>query len=258
MGALISIFKKSDNAKTESEIKEEEYIKIIEELEKQEKALINSFEESEKNKKKQQEESVVRQKEESETRINELKDTIERAEELNDERVTLNIQASQLLCAIFYNYQFGHIDDEVDENWRNNVNTVISSCLNVKSFWLLCKIPQLLPLLWFTGSECDMFHDYVIDEKGNVNKVAYKSLINKHINTYITSILPSYLTNICQSNCKKYTDINTISGKKIDNNEIDVFIPSLNICLEYDGIYWYNKQQVIIRDIKKNKIYIKF
>ena len=58
--------------------------------------------------------------------------------------------------------------------------------------------------------------------------------------------------------CKKYTDINTISGKKIDNNEIDVFIPSLNICLEYDGIYWYNKQQVIIRDIKKNKIYIKF
>ena len=97
MGALISIFKKSDNTKTESEIKEEEYIKIIEELEKQEQALINSFEEAEKNKKKQQEESVVRQKEESETRMNELNDTIERAEELNDERATLNIQASQLL-----------------------------------------------------------------------------------------------------------------------------------------------------------------
>ena len=113
MGALISIFKKSDNTKTESEIKEEEYIKMIEELEKQEKALINSFEEAEKNKKKQQKESVERQKEESETRINELNDTIERAEELNDERTMLNIQASQLLCAIFYNYQFGHIDDEV-------------------------------------------------------------------------------------------------------------------------------------------------
>ena len=245
MGALISIFKKSDNTKTESEIKEEEYIKMIEELEKQEKALINAFEEAEKNKKKQKEESVVRQKEESETRINELNDTIERAEELNDERTMLNIQASQLLCAIYYNYQFGHIDDEVDENWRKNVTTVINSCLNVKSFWLLCKIPQLLPLLWFTGSECDMFHDYVIDEKGNVNKVAYKSLINKHINTYITSILPSYLTNVCRSNCKKYTDINEDRNTEISNKCKKYLSNIENVTSDEE---WYNQTIKFIED----------
>lgn len=245
MGALISIFKKSDNTKTESEIKEEEYIKIIEELEKQEKALINSFEEAEKNKKKQQEESVVRQKEESETRINELNDTIERTEELNDERATLNIQASQLLCAILYNYQFGHIDDEIDENWRNNVTTVINSCLNIKSFWLLCKIPQLLPLLWFTGSECDMFHDYVIDEKGNVNKVAYKTLINKHINTYISSILPSYLTNVCQANCRKYVDINEDRDIEISNKCKKYLNNIENVTSDEE---WYNKSIKFIED----------
>ena len=129
-----------------------------------------------------------------------------------------------------YNYQFGHIDDEIDENWRNNVTTVINSCLNIKSFWLLCKIPQLLPLLWFTGSECDMFHDYVIDEKGNVNKVAYKTLINKHLNTYITSILPSYLTNVCQANCRKYTDINEDRDNEISNKTS--ILPSYltNVC----------------------------
>ena len=245
MGALISIFKKSDNTKTESEIKEEEYIKIIEELEKQEKALIDSFEEAEKNKKKQQEESVIRQKEESETRINELNDTIERAEELNDERVTLNIQASQLLCAIFYNYQFGHIGDEIDENWRNNVTTVINSCLNVKSFWLLCKIPQLLPLLWFTGSECDMFHDYVIDEKGNVNKVAYKTLINKNIDTYITSILPTYLTNVCQSNCRKYNDINEDRDIEISNKCKKYLSNIENVTSDEE---WYNQTIKFIED----------
>ena len=43
-----------------------------------------------------------------------------------------------------------------------------------------------------------------------------------------------------------------MSGHKINGWEIDIFIPSKNICTEYDGVYYHNSDDVIIRENKKN------
>lgn len=207
-------FSKTNNSE-EDQRKEEEYQKAMQTLKQQEEELYKSAQEAAKKKKETLEQSLKRQKEISMVRMKEMEDTIKRAKELKDARRLLNIQASQLLCALYYNYQFGDIDEDPDKDWGNNVVTVVDECLTVESFWLLCKIPQLLPLLWFTGSECDNFHIYEKDAKGNLNISSYKTLINTNIELYVSNVLSNYLTNVCQSNCKKYTDFN-----EERNNEI--------------------------------------
>lgn len=44
-----------------------------------------------------------------------------------------------------------------------------------------------------------------------------------------------------------------INGAKIDNMEIDIFIPSIKIGIEYDGEYYHNSQKRITHDLLKNK-----
>ena len=53
--------------------------------------------------------------------------------------------------------------------------------------------------------------------------------------------------------CKKYIDTDTASGKKINKWEVDVFIPSKNTCVEYDGIRFHNSDKVKDRELRKNK-----
>ena len=125
------------------------------------------------------------------------------------------IQASQLICALYHNYQFGYIDSDPDKHWDNNVNSVISSCVNEKSFWLLCTIPQLLPLLWPIGKSDDSFHQYELDQLGNPNVSKYKSLVNSLIPNYVANTLPKLIANVCKSNCKAFIDFNDDKNNSI-------------------------------------------
>ena len=52
--------------------------------------------------------------------------------------------------------------------------------------------------------------------------------------------------------CKKYVDTDTLSGYKINNWEIDVYIPKLFLCLEYDGIRYHNSDISKDRELRKN------
>ncbi len=45
----------------------------------------------------------------------------------------------------------------------------------------------------------------------------------------------------------------TINRYLIDNFEIDVYVPSLNLGIEYDGIYFHNSKQSIEREQRKNE-----
>ena len=52
--------------------------------------------------------------------------------------------------------------------------------------------------------------------------------------------------------CKNYIDKDTKSGIKINGYEIDIFVPSKNICTEYDGIFFHNSEESKIRENNKN------
>ena len=59
---------------------------------------------------------------------------------------------------------------------------------------------------------------------------------------------------------KKYVDKNVVLNFKTGLNknknipwEIDIYIPSLNICLEYDGIWYHTSEISVNRDIRKNE-----
>ena len=200
MGNLFSFSSKNNS-------EGEEYLKAIETLKKQEEDLYKSAQNEAEKRKRILEESLQRQKEISAQRMAEMEYMINRAIELKDMRRLLYIQAAQLICAIYYNYQFGDIDEN-DANWNNNVTTVIDKCLTVDTFWILCKIPHLLPLLWMTGADCDSFHEYKLDEKGDAILSDYKSYITTNIEKYVFGSLANNLSNVCQSNCKKYIDTN--------------------------------------------------
>ena len=187
----------------EEQARSKTYRETLIEMSKEEDNLVTAAKEAEETKKKIAEESKKRQEEVATQRMTELENSIVRAKELKEARKLLNIQASQLLCAIYYNYQFGR---EIDAQWTKNVNTTLDDCLCVESFWLLCKIPQLLPLLWPTGEACDSFHTYTKNTKGEVSVSDYKILINSHITQYVGTTLKTYLINLFKSNCKKTPD----------------------------------------------------
>lgn len=243
-----SWFSKPDDTIDESEKREIEFQKAMETLKQQEETLYAAAQEAEVKKKETLEQSAARQKEIAATRMKEMEDTIVRAQELKDARRLLNIQASQLLCALYYNYQFGEIDEDPDGEWGGNVETVIDKCLNVETFWLLCKIPQLLPLLWPTGSDCDKFHEYELDEKGEPIVSSHKIAINTNIETYVFSTLTNYLSSVCQANCKKYSDFNedrnTELGKKCKK-----YLTEVETMLSDDE--WVKRTQELIKDDDK-------
>lgn len=242
-------FSKPDTSKEDEQQKKgEEYQKAMQTLKQQEEELYNAAQEAAAKKKETLEQSLKRQKEISAKRMKEMEDTIKRAKELKDARRLLNVQASQLLCALYYNYQFGDIDEDPDKDWGNNVVTVVDECLNVESFWLLCKVPQLLPLLWATGSECDNFHIYEKDVKGEVNLSSYKILINTNIESYVGNILPNYLTSVCQSNCKKYTDFNEERNNEIGTKCKQYLTETENVLNDSE---WFKKTMNFLKDDDK-------
>lgn len=203
----------SKSVSDEKDLKrEEEYLKAIETLKKQNDDLMKAAQSAQTKKEEIYNEALKKQKEVSEERINEMEESIERLNNLKDSRKLLNAQASQLLCAIYFNYQFGSIIKDT-----KNINKLIDTCLNTSTFWLLCKVPQLLPLLWPTGSDCDEFHEYKRDNFGKIDVSDYSIFINSHIGSYVTGTLPGYIVKVCENNCLKYSDFDDDRDTKIGN-----------------------------------------
>lgn len=158
-----------------------------------------------------------RQKEIAAQRIAEIKETIRRAEELKNARQLLNIQAAVLLCAIYYNYPFGTLDesDSDNVNWQTNAQGICDIAVNKNTFWLLCKVPQLLPLMWPTGREDDAFHQYKSRDKTGIPDAGdYLIEIKSNLDEYIKR-LKTYITNVFQSNCSRDLEVDTDAQDKL-------------------------------------------
>lgn len=55
--------------------------------------------------------------------------------------------------------------------------------------------------------------------------------------------------------CKEYLDKNSISGLKFGRFEVDIFIPSMNVCVEYDGKRYHdNSEYSLDKENRKNKL----
>lgn len=162
-----------------------------------------------------------RQKKLAEEEVAQVKNTIERAKQMHDELALKNVRVAILLCAIYHNYPFGKVnpdfmDDPPDEvenpNWQTNAQGILDECMNKQTWLLLCKLPQLLPLLWPTGdTEIEQkFHIYkAVDKAGNPDITQYEIEIEPFIDEYLTTSLKQYIAKVFESNCSRTMKIDT-------------------------------------------------
>lgn len=210
MGGLFSSASSAD---------EQQYQMSIQQLREEQKRLETEALKAERVREQTLEQQYKRQKEIALQRIAEIKETIRRAQELRDARRALNIQASVLLCAIYFNYPFGTIEGSaldsppsgvVDSGWQDNATDIVNVAVNNDVFWLLCKIPQLLPLLWPTGRTEDAFHQYKSrDDTGTANAADYLLEVKANLPAYINGPLKTYITNVFQANCSRDLVVDT-------------------------------------------------
>ena len=235
----MGIFSSSTNTVNFEEIKqkEQQYMQTIAELEEKEKQLISSAAQHQTNYKDKVAAATTLQQSNAKKRIEEMEVQVKRMEELRNLEARNIICASQLVCAILCNYQFGQIDNSSDPTWEQNIDKVLTQCLDTSVFWILCKIPYLLPLLWMTGKGCEEFHKYELDASNTPSIEKHRVKINTLINNYVATNVKTYIKTLCQSNCHQYDDI--------DESRDDDFA---SICKSYldgmDGIrdinIWYN------------------
>lgn len=219
MGNLLDTAKKRRAAAIETakaaDKAEQEYLAAVEELNKQAEELASTAAAAAVARTKTMEAMLARQKQIAATRMAQLEHSLARLKELRERQKLINVQSAQLLCAIYYNYQFGEIDEDPSGDWMKNVTTVINNCLNIDTFTMLCRIPTLLPLLWPTGKGCDNLQTYTVDDNGVPDQFLYTATLNTHLESYIYSKVGNYIQNVCQSNCKKY---NTIDEERMDRD----------------------------------------
>lgn len=210
---------------TSNDNSELEYQKSIQELKEEQQQLEAAALNAERVRDETLKRQYERQKEIASERVSEIKETIRRATELKDARKALNIQAGVLLCALYYNYPFGTLEGsaldsgksiENDNSWQNNATDICNVTVNVNVFWLLCKIPQLLPLLWPTGRTEDAFHKYASrDSTGNPVPNDYNVEVNGMIESYVDGPLKQYVSNVFQANCSRDLTIDTDGQTKL-------------------------------------------
>ena len=217
--------------------KEQEYMHTIAELEEKEKQLIDSAAKHNAEYKDKVAAATTLQQTNSTQRITEMETQLKRMEELQNLEAHNIICASQLVCAILCNYQFGEIDYTSDPSWEQNIEKVLTQCLSTPVFWILCKIPYLLPLLWITGKGCDEFHKYELDTSNIPSIEKHRVKINTLIDNYVASNVRTYIKTLCQTNCYKYKDID----ESRDNNFASICKSYLdNMNGERDITTWYN------------------
>lgn len=173
---------------------------------------------------------IARQDEIASTRTDEILYTITRAEELLNARKALNTRASVLLCALLFNYPFGTSMDTTntaESAWMTNASTIVNNAVTTDVFWLLCKVPQLVPLLWPTGRNDNAFHEYAYrDAIGNPDTADYMIEVNSLIDEYVSGNLMNYITNVFSGNCNADSVIDTDAQEEL-YNKCATFIESV-------------------------------
>ena len=99
---------------------------------------------------------------------------------------------------------------------------------------------------------CDHGHKYKVSfstfKNGHRCAVCYSISKSSHgekdVQTFIKNIIPDIICN------DRNTIINPLTGRHL---ELDVYIPSLNKAIEYNGIYWHSKYYQKIKDNIKKK-----
>ncbi len=192
MGNLFSFI----NDESTSQDKRKAYEEHIATLKAQEELYIKSATEAETKRNNIINDILTKRKQLNDAKLQEIKNLSQR----KNERITLNLQAAQLLCCILFNYQNGHfIKDDVE--WEANTVNIINVCLNESSYRLLCKISMLLPLLWPIGKDDNEAQVYSFKSTGEVDITIYNNTLNQYIKTKYISKLKTLLLNVCKSNC---------------------------------------------------------
>lgn len=204
-----------------------------------------------------------RQKKIAQQRIAEIKAMIARAKELRDARKALNLQSAVLLCALYHNYPFGRLDKSAmdgdaqdvpgDASWASNAESIVKIALNTNVFWIMVKIPQLVPLFWPTGdTEIERkFHEYTQrDEKSTPIPTKYEIDVNTHIDKYVAEVLPPMITNVFQANCRRDLT-NDTDFKKDMFDACSALIASVEM-VQNDDELLYRLTQFIKNDDKMN------
>ena len=100
-------------------------------------------------------------------------------------------------------------------------------------------MPFSLKKVWF---KCNHGHSYETLLSNKISRTTGCPICVSHIS------IPELVFN---NLCKKYIDKNSKSSR-INGYEIDIFIPSKNICTEYDGAFYHNSEDSKIRENNKN------
>ena len=200
MGGLFSLLQDDTTAAE----RQKQYYEHIAILEAQENQYIQNAVENEEKRKATMQEIYERRKQIKARKMREIDEIAAAYKRHLETRKTLNRQASQLICCILFNYQNDHFIKE-DINWESDTKNIITICLNEDSFNLMCKIPQLLPLLWPTGSDDDNAQTYTLNEAAEIDLDEYKIKLSTYIKTtYITKVLKRLIINVCKTNCRSF------------------------------------------------------
>ena len=184
MGAIFS--KQVTNENIENTY--QQYLNAVAEADKQIDETAAESKELEAKREEQITQALERQERLRAVRAAESEYKIKRIEELKDIRKLNNEHAAEVLIEILFNYEIGICRDESS---ANHFTQFYQKHMTIAAFWILVKIPILVPLLWPTGdSEIEeKFHEYPDD-------TTYNTVVNSYIDKYINEQLPQTLTNV--------------------------------------------------------------
>lgn len=196
------------------------YLKQIQEAQKVSTNLVEQAVALEQKQKELKEASLKRQREVVLRRKQEAEEEIKRIEEIKDARKKLNIYTARLITGVCFNYYFGICDDD---EFETNASNFTKTYLNEDVFWLMCKIPLFVPLLWPTGDSAndDAAHDYdKLRDKttGNIKLDEYHILMNDVIPKYVKETLPTVLMNVYKHNLLRDYNVDNDVRTTLENS----------------------------------------
>lgn len=137
------------------------------------------------------------------------------------------------------------VSDKLTINWLNSLKVRYPD-LKIISFDFEKRLLKV---------NCKKGHDYEIDHNTIYNRTVNKSCLCTICNTIISNkSISSKELELREFFLKYFTEDELIfnSRKIINPYEIDIFIPKLNLAIEYNGIYWHS-EHIIDKDYHKNK-----
>lgn len=166
----------------------QQYLNAVAEADKQIEVTAAESKELEVKREEQITQALERQEKLRITRAAESEYTINRVEKLKDMRKLNNEHAAKVLVEILFNYEIGICHDESS---ADHFTQFYQKHMTIAAFWILVKLPILVPLLWPTGdSEIEeKFHEYP-------DNTAYTTVVNNYIDKYVNEQLPQTLTNV--------------------------------------------------------------